>query len=87
MQAYKYYYTVENNRILIELPKTFNHTSVEVIVLPVEKTKTKQKETPLNGDKSKQLVELLSIGVWSDSDLKPIQETSNLINKWNIAEF
>ncbi len=87
MQAFRHTYTVEQNKILIELPRRFNHNSVEVIVLPIEKKKTKRSIKPISTDKAKQLEELLTIGVWSEEDLQPIIETNNLINQWKIEEF
>ncbi len=34
MEALRNIYTVENNRIIIDLPQNFNHKEVEVIILP-----------------------------------------------------
>ena len=35
MQAIRSIYTVENGKLVIELPASFQHTEVEVIILPV----------------------------------------------------
>ncbi len=82
MEALRNIYTVKNNRIIIDLPNYFKHTSVEVIILPVSKFKYKQENS-----KNKQLEQLLSVGVWNDNDIEPILESQKLINQWKITEF
>ena len=85
MQALRNIYTVKNNRITIDLPDYFKHSSVEVIILPVNKFAYKQVNN--ENSKNKQLEQLLSIGVWNDNDIEPILESQKLINQWKITEF
>ena len=85
MEALRNIYTVENNRIIIDLPQNYNHKEVEVIILPflqyqiIEKKKKK--------DKQKQIELLLSISVWNDKEIQQIYESQNIINQWKIEEF
>ena len=83
MQALRNIYTVKNNQITIDLPNYFKHTSVEVIILPINK----YKQINNTNNKNKQLEELLSVGVWNDNDIEPILESKKLINEWKITEF
>jgi hypothetical protein len=87
MQAYRYIFTVEQNRIVIDLPPGYNHKSVEVIVLPVERNNPETVPQPDPENKNEQLKELLSIGTWSEDDLKSVKESQNLINQWKIDRF
>ena len=77
MQALRNIYTVKNHQITIDLPKDFNHSSVEVIILPAQK----------KNDKKEQLKQLLSVGLWNDEDIKSITDSQNLINQWKITKF
>jgi hypothetical protein len=86
MQAIRNIYTVENNQIIINLPKSFANEEVEVIILPVApNTKRRKKNIPKK--KEAGLTKLLSVSVWSDEDSKPIVESQNLINQWKVEEF
>jgi len=38
MEALRNIYTVENHRIIIDLPESFNYNSVEIIILPIIET-------------------------------------------------
>jgi hypothetical protein len=87
MEALRNIYTVENHRIVIDLPKSFNHTSVEIIILPLEKTRARKKIKAMSADKNERLKKLLSINVWNEADILPLIETQNLINQWKIEEF
>jgi len=84
MEALRNIYTVENHRIVIDLPESFNYNSVEIIILPIEKQK---KNKNIDYDKNERLKKLLSISVWNDEDILPIIETQNFINQWKIEEF
>jgi len=84
MQAIRSIYTVQNNQIVINLPNTFQHKAVEVIILPFYEYKTIEKE---KSDKDERLKKLLSISVWNDNDIQLIHESQNLINQWKIEEF
>jgi len=77
MQALRNIYTVKNNQITIDLPKGFNHSSVEVIILPAQK----------KNDKKEQLKQLLSVGLWNDEDIKSITASQNLINRTLVVGF
>ena len=86
MQAIRNIYTVRDSQIIIDLPKNFIHSAVEVIILPIDEQKDR-KLHELTSDKEENLKQILSIGIWDDNDLKPILETNNLINQWEIQEF
>jgi len=87
MEALRNIYTVENHRIVIDLPKSFNHTSVEIIILPIEKTGKRKMTKTMDAEKHERLKKLLSINVWNEEDILPIVETPNLINQWKIEKF
>jgi len=87
MQAFRHFYSVHDNKIVIELPPDFNHNSVEVIVLPVAKSKSGKHLIQMELSKKEQLNELLTVGVWDENDLQPIIESAILINQWNIEQF
>jgi hypothetical protein len=87
MQAFRNIYNVTHNKIVIELPPDFNHNSVEVIVLPVTKTKSRKHLKSTTSNRNEQLKELLTVGVWDEKDLQPVIESNNLINQWNIEKF
>lgn len=87
MQAFRHIYQVKHNKVVIELPPDFNHNSVEVIVLPITKTKSRKRLNPTAANKNDQLNELLTVGVWDEKDLLPVIESNNLINQWNIEQF
>lgn len=84
MQALRNIYTVTDNRLTINLPEYFKYSAVEVIILPVEKSKNEHSQVL---SKEERLNQLLSIGVWSEKDVQPIIETKNLINQWKIQDF
>ena len=85
MQALRNIYTVKNNRITIDLPDFFKYSAVEIIILPIEKAEEQKKENPIS--KNEHLEELLSVGTWTDEDIKAIIDSQKLINQWNIDEF
>ncbi|MCX6278552.1 MAG: hypothetical protein NT004_10690 [Bacteroidetes bacterium] len=87
MQVFRHIYSVNHNKIVIEFPPDFNHDSVEVIVLPVTKAKSRKHLKPTTSNKNKQLKELLAVGVWNEKDLQPVVESNNLINQCNIEQF
>jgi len=87
MQALRNIYTVENHRIVIDLPKSFNYTAVEIIILPLDPTNKETITKSLSIDKKERLKKLLAINVWNEEDIKPIHETKSLINQWKIEEF
>lgn len=66
MQAYRNTYILENNTLIINLPESFSHKSVDVIVLPaVDSTNA---ESNLKFKKSESIKRLLSLSVWDDED-------------------
>ncbi|PID88435.1 MAG: hypothetical protein CSB06_00375 [Bacteroidia bacterium] len=85
MEALRNIYKVENNRIIIDLPQSFNHKEVEVIVMPFFKYQIEKKDKQQN--KQKQIESLLSVSVWKDDDIQQIYDSQNVINKWSIEEF
>jgi hypothetical protein len=87
MQALRNIYTVDNHRIVIDLPNTFNYNAVEIIILPIEKPRKKTVKISNNSDNNERLKRLLSISVWKESDIQPIIDSENLINQWRIEEF
>ena len=48
MQALRNIYTVKNNRITIDLPESFKYSSVEIIILPIEKSNKPLEENRLS---------------------------------------
>ncbi len=81
MNAIKQILKVKNDKITIHLDPEMNNTRVEVIILPVL-PKRLNKDTKEAG-----LKDLLNIGVWSDSDIQAMEETSKKINLWTIQSF
>ncbi len=87
MQVLRNIYTVQNNQIIIDLPKSFYHKSVEVIILPLCDFPLFQTKKKSSFDKSERLKRLLSISVWDETEIQQIQESRNFINQWKIKEF
>ena len=87
MEAIRNIYSVENHRIVIDLPKSFNHKEVEIIILPSEKSIKLPTNKSTGIDKEEQLRKLLSINVWNDDDILPITESQAIINQCKIEEF
>ncbi len=88
MQAIRNIYTVKNNQVIIDLPESFDYSSVEVIVLPVYSKEIQNKSSnealPNNKDR---LAKLLTLSVWDDDDINRIIESQKLVNKWKIEQF
>jgi hypothetical protein len=87
MQALRNIYTVENHQIVIDLPKSFNHTSVEIIILPIEQSTKKMTKKSVSIDKNERLKKIFAVNIWNDEDIQPIIESQNLINQWKMEEF
>ena len=68
MEAIKQIVRVKDDKITIHLDPKLNNTKVEVIILPFSPRKV-NKVTRNSG-----LKDLLSIGVWSDSDIKAMED-------------
>jgi hypothetical protein len=81
MEAIKQIITVKDDKITIHLDPKMNNTKVEVIILPYSPKKV-NKENRNSG-----LKDLLSIGVWSDSDIKAMEDASKKFNLWTIQSF
>jgi hypothetical protein len=81
MEAIKQIIRVKDDKITIHLDPKMNNTKVEVIILPFSPKKV-NKENRNSG-----LKDLLSIGVWSDSDIKAMEDTSKKFNLWTIQSF
>ncbi len=82
MKTLRNIYKVENNRIIIDLPQSFNYEEVEVIIMPFLKYQIIKQD-----NKQKQIESLLSVSVWKDDDIQQIYESQNIINKWKVEEF
>jgi hypothetical protein len=81
MEAIKQIIRVKDDKITIHLDPKMNNTKVEVIILPFSPKKV-NKENRNSG-----LKDLLSIGVWSDSDIKAMEDASKKFNLWTIQSF
>jgi hypothetical protein len=81
MVAIKQIVKVKDDKITIHLNPELNNTKVEVIILPFSPKKD-NKESKDSG-----LKELLSVGVWSDSDIQVMEEASKKFNLWTIQSF
>ena len=81
MEAIKQIIRVKDDKITIHLDPKMNNTKVEVIILPFSPKKV-NKENRKSG-----LKDLLSIGVWSDSDIKAMEDASKKFNLWTIQSF
>jgi len=82
MQAIRSIYKVENGKLVIELPASFQHTEVEVIILPVSaEEEADVLSTPSQDEKAESLERLMSVGVWDEVDEKAVIESQNFINQ------
>jgi hypothetical protein len=81
MEAIKQIVKVKDHKITIYLKPEMNNTKVEVIILPFSQKKN-EKENIDSGIK-----DLLSIGVWSESDIKAMEDASGKFNVWTIQKF
>jgi hypothetical protein len=87
MQAIRSIYTVEDQKLVIELPATFADTEVEVIILPVMDGEPNQSNAPNQASKAEKLEKLASVSVWDEADEQSVLESQNFINQWKIVEF
>jgi hypothetical protein len=88
MQAIRSIYKVENQKLVIELPASFQHTEVEVIILPVSvEDEADVASIPSQDEKAESLERLMSVGVWDEVDEKAVIESQNFINQWKVVEF
>lgn len=88
MQAIRSIYKVENQKLVIELPASFQHTEVEVIILPVSAEDEEEVlPKPSQDEKAESLERLMSVGVWDEVDEKAVVESQNFINQWKVVEF
>ena len=82
MEAIRTRAIVKNHQLRIEVPRTFENTEVEVIVLrlaPPQDSQTKNKE---------QFLEFLRNGpTWSEEDIQEIEAAQKEFAKWTIPEF
>jgi len=76
MQAISRIYKVENQKLVIELPASFQHTEVEVIILPVSaEDEADVLSKPSQDEKAERLERLMSVGVWDEVDEKAVVES------------
>ncbi|WP_373550859.1 hypothetical protein [Haliscomenobacter sp.] len=88
MQAIRSIYKVENGKLVIELPASFQHTEVEVIILPAAAEDVATLPHAIDrGSKAERLEKLSSMSVWDEADEQAIIESQNLINQWKVVEF
>lgn len=87
MQAIRNIYSVQNNQIVIDLPKSFYHKSVEVIILPINELKSDDVVFKNTNKKREGLKKLLSISFWNDEDIRWINKSKHEINQWEIEKF
>ena len=81
MQAIRSIYKVENEKLVIELPASFQHTEVEVIILPVSvEDEADVLSTPSRDEKAESLERLMSVGVRDEGDEKAVIESWSLSN-------
>ncbi len=67
MQAIRSIYKVENQKLVIELPASFQHTEVEVIILPVLAEEEAVWPNAIDrGSKAERLAKLEKISVWEE---------------------
>jgi hypothetical protein len=81
MEAIKQIVRVKDHKITIQLKPEMNNTKVEVIIIPFPQKKH-EKDNIDSGIK-----ELLSIGVWSESDIKAMEDVSGKFNVWTVQKF
>ena len=88
MQAIRSIYKVENQKLVIELPASFQHTEVEVIILPVSVEDEAVLPVAVDrGSKAERLEELSNLSVWDEADEQAVIESQNFINQWKVTEF
>ena len=81
MDAIKQIVKVKDDKITIHLKPEMNNTRVEVIILPFSPKRV------YKDSKHKGLKDLLNIGVWSDNDIRVMEEASKKFNQWTIQSF
>lgn len=70
MQAISNIYKVENQKLVIELPASFQHTEVEVIILPVSAEDEAVLPNAIDrGSKAERLDELSKLSAWEDETI------------------
>lgn len=70
MQAISNIYKVENQKLVIELPASFQHTEVEVIILPVPAEDEAVLPNAIDrGRKAERLEELSKLSAWEDETI------------------
>lgn len=88
MEAIRSIYKVENQKLVIELPASFQHTEVEVIILPVSVEEEAVLPVAVDrGSKAERLEELSKLSFWDEADEQAVIESQNFINQWKVDEF
>lgn len=86
MQAIRNIYKVENGKLVIELPASFQHTEVEVIILPVAAEDEVELPNAIDrGSKAERLAKLEQMSVWGEDEEQAVIESQNFINQWKIV--
>lgn len=79
MQASRSIYKVENQKLVIELPASFEYTEVEVIILPVKGDESNPPDASNQASKAGKT----SFGrVWDETDEQSVLESQHFINQW-----
>lgn len=87
MQAIRNIYKVENGKLTIELPASFQHTEVEVIILPAnsEEDAAILPDAIDRGSKVERLAKLEQMSVWGEEEEQAVIESQNFINQWKVV--
>lgn len=86
MQAIRNIYKVENGKLTIELPASFPHKEVEVIILPVAAEDEVELPNAIDrGSKAERLAKLEQMSVWGEDEEQAVIESQNFINQWKIV--
>ena len=72
---------VKNDKLTIHLSHELNNKRVEVIISPLPD------EEALPENKKSGIDDLLSIGVWTDQDIKQIEDSSKKFSTWSFQSF
>ena len=81
MGAIKQILRVKNDKLTIHLSHELNNKRVEVVILPLSD------EVADMENKESGIQDLLSISVWTDEDIKQMEDASKKFNTWNFQSF
>jgi hypothetical protein len=81
MEAIKQIIRVKDEKITIHLNPEMNNMKVEVIILPILPKKNNKNNL------EKGIKELESVSIWSNNEIKAIEDSSKKLNQWTIQNF